>query len=976
MHSSILNRVRVATISFLLAVAVLAVLTGNAWSATGYKGGVPWQVGDIIICFGTTGSFGGACNMVRIVGSSPVLLDQFSDGLLGDTTGVAIDNTLHVVVTDDGSGDSDSNVVVYTIASLNPGTSPPSMIAHTILPNTPFNASGGPGSGNAQAVVVNGAGHIFVGNAGSGGGQASIVELNPNGTPANTFSVPAGCIDGQFTSMDLSKDGNTIYFTSRGTTVQKLRLSPTPVFSCSVQQIVTATESGNTVTITTSAAHGFSVGEIVTVAGVTVLGYNGTFKVLASPAPTTTSFSYTDPTPGLADSGGGTVSGAVANFATSGPTPASPAVTLFDVAVVPAGSLSGTCNGNACPTTDALLVVAKGLTAFDNDADAEVISDPGLGIVAATETTTTATIADSPNGATESGNTVTITTSAAHGLIVGETVTVAGVGVSGYNGTFTVLASPPPTTTTFSYTDPTPGLADSGGGMASGTLATITTSAAHGFAANDVVTVAGVGVSGYNGTFTVLATPSTTTFSYSDSSSGLAPSSGGTVNGPSTGDDLLIDVCTGTTPTTTQSSCALLVDPGTGNTLARYPVAASSNLQALALDPLVSDCTGGCSAGVPAPTVSNFWVGDSQQPNFYEVNFASGNVSSAFTANPTTTATTNSACTTCSTVAGIQGLRIYGAEGANQADLTKLTTGSLAASNNFTGTAQFPLPADSTNTNTLAVTLFPVPNTTLPPATPFKLWGSLISKNSGTSDVGSVGLNNVTLAPPPPCEPSTADSTKCIVWKIDVGTLGVPNTYLGTNFTGPSTPPTPGIDFGTHVFLDEHYDVTNSLGTFDPTGGSCTGTGCKTFTSVWSLQEIPATFTTSGSGTPSGCFYINPSPAGACFKNNRTSLPFTFQCPGVSTPTFAGLQNAPGPPELGIVQSPLTFTGTKPAPQPINLAGTNTKGPYRYDATKNDYVFQWNLPTGITGSFNACTFDPTGTIQGFCTTFTIKKSCP
>ncbi len=65
-----------------------------------------------------------------------------------------------------------------------------------------------------------------------------------------------------------------------------------------------ATEATNTVTITTTAAHGFGVGESVTIAGVGVAGYNGTYVVTS--VPSSTKFTYTDATAGLANSGGGT----------------------------------------------------------------------------------------------------------------------------------------------------------------------------------------------------------------------------------------------------------------------------------------------------------------------------------------------------------------------------------------------------------------------------------------------------------------------------------------------------------------------------------------------------------------------------------------------------------------------------------------------------------------------------------------------
>jgi hypothetical protein len=65
----------------------------------------------------------------------------------------------------------------------------------------------------------------------------------------------------------------------------------------------------------------------------------------------------------------------------------------------------------------------------------------------------------------ETGTTVTVTTSSAHGLSVGQSIKVYGVGVSGYNGTWTVATTP--TSTTFTYVDNSSGLgASSGGGVA------------------------------------------------------------------------------------------------------------------------------------------------------------------------------------------------------------------------------------------------------------------------------------------------------------------------------------------------------------------------------------------------------------------------------------------------------------------------------------------------------------------------------
>lgn len=73
-------------------------------------------------------------------------------------------------------------------------------------------------------------------------------------------------------------------------------------------------------------------------------------------------------------------------------------------------------------------------------------------------------IKGSPNGATESGSTVTITTTSDHKFAPGQLAQIGGVGVSGYNGTFTILSVP--SSTTFTYTATTSGLAASGGGTA------------------------------------------------------------------------------------------------------------------------------------------------------------------------------------------------------------------------------------------------------------------------------------------------------------------------------------------------------------------------------------------------------------------------------------------------------------------------------------------------------------------------------
>lgn len=71
-------------------------------------------------------------------------------------------------------------------------------------------------------------------------------------------------------------------------------------------------QSGDTVTITTTTKHGFSVGQSVKVSKVAVQGYNGTFTITAA---TATTFSYKTSVVGLSASGGGQVVGTSAGTA-------------------------------------------------------------------------------------------------------------------------------------------------------------------------------------------------------------------------------------------------------------------------------------------------------------------------------------------------------------------------------------------------------------------------------------------------------------------------------------------------------------------------------------------------------------------------------------------------------------------------------------------------------------------------------------
>lgn len=98
------------------------------------------------------------------------------------------------------------------------------------------------------------------------------------------------------------------------------------------------------------------------------------------------------------------------------------------------------------------------------------------------------------------------------------------VSTGGVTTNFQIYEMHPTNLTTWRATPKTISTATS-----SSTTATITTSAAHGFSTSDSVVVTGVNVAGYNGTFTITVTGSTT-FTYTTVGSGLASGNVGTCN--------------------------------------------------------------------------------------------------------------------------------------------------------------------------------------------------------------------------------------------------------------------------------------------------------------------------------------------------------------------------------------------------------------------------------------------------------------
>jgi hypothetical protein len=64
-------------------------------------------------------------------------------------------------------------------------------------------------------------------------------------------------------------------------------------YGTNVWTLSSLTRAGTVATATTPTPHGFLAGDTITIAGATPAGYNGSFTILAAPAPTATTFAYT-----------------------------------------------------------------------------------------------------------------------------------------------------------------------------------------------------------------------------------------------------------------------------------------------------------------------------------------------------------------------------------------------------------------------------------------------------------------------------------------------------------------------------------------------------------------------------------------------------------------------------------------------------------------------------------------------------------
>lgn len=328
------------------------------------------------------------------------------------------------------------------------------------------------------------------------------------------------------------------------------------------QTVTSLTRSGATATATTSAAHGFTTGQFITLSGANEGEYNGAFTVTVtgsttftytiteSPVtPATTSSSIRASLPGSIDVSSLTWSGNTATATTS-----VPHGLVNGATVTISGADQSAYNGSFVITTS-----GPTSTTFTYTVNETPVT-PATDVASATATVNANLRAVS--SVSRSGTTVTVTVGSGFpsgSIAVGNNASVANVVPNEYNGTFTIT-SVGAGRKSFTYTlaasaigpvTPATGTIAMNGSPSqvitsltrSGTTATATTSTPHGFANGATVSVSGADQSAYNGNRVITTSgPTSSTFTYTVTVSPASPASGSITASGSSGlsrDDLI-----------------------------------------------------------------------------------------------------------------------------------------------------------------------------------------------------------------------------------------------------------------------------------------------------------------------------------------------------------------------------------------------------------------------------------------------------
>ena len=264
--------------------------------------------------------------------------------------------------------------------------------------------------------------------------------------------------------------------------------------SFSITGATPSTPSSGNVTYTTSTANGFVPGQVVTITGVSPSGYNGTFTIVT--VPTATTFTVTNATTGTATTSSATatisqVMGGTATITYSGITPVSVLQNYLNNAYAnpPISDFSQLVTINPFYNNGILSINATGGNFTINTTANQNVNISAIPLPYNVNATK---ISNSTTGAIlnfgSSGSTVLPTGSSSSKSVTGATASTPSSGNVQY-----------------------------------------TTAAAHGLAVGTSVTIAGFSPSGYNGTFTIVTVPTTTTFTVANATTGTATPTSATV---------------------------------------------------------------------------------------------------------------------------------------------------------------------------------------------------------------------------------------------------------------------------------------------------------------------------------------------------------------------------------------------------------------------------------------------------------------
>ena len=235
---------------------------------------------------------------------------------------------------------------------------------------------------------------------------------------------------------------------------------------------VYAVKGGSTTVTATSAAHGFSNGDAVTIAGSSISGYNGTFTIFGV---TTDTFQYTTASVLPASSGTVTATASVG----------------YDTTVTAAVTAHGFSTGDNVTIAGTDPNFTGAFTITNVDADHFTYVDT-LATVPPTAGSTFTARLTSP---------IAYATATAHGFSSGDSITINGATPAAYNGTFIITKVDG---NNFTYPlSSAPGASTVAGTASINTTTALATSVAHGFVENENVTISGATPNAFNGTYAI-----------------------------------------------------------------------------------------------------------------------------------------------------------------------------------------------------------------------------------------------------------------------------------------------------------------------------------------------------------------------------------------------------------------------------------------------------------------------------------------